>query len=191
MIISIRALAPAAGAALLTLSIAACSASSTPSPAPTPSAAPTPSPGHLTVTGAWARPPIGESGTMAVYFTVANPTGVADALVGAATPIAASAALHETMEMGTPAPSAAGAATAMPSGMPMASPGEMAGGMTGMQPVDRVVVPAGGGVSFAPGGYHVMLEGVTSAPAEGSTFPLTLSFEKAGPVAVTVEVQNR
>ena len=129
---------------------------------------------------------------MAIYFTITNPTGTPDALVGAATPVAATATLHQTMDMGTPSPAASGMGSGSSmGGMPMASSDPMAGGMTGMQPVARVDVPAGGSVTFAPGGYHVMLEGLATAPAVGSTFPLTLTFEKAGQIAVTVAVQNR
>jgi len=50
-------------------------------------------------------------------------------------------------------------------------------GMTGMAMVDAVQVPAGGELSFSPGGYHVMLEKPVRPLQVGATVPLTLSFD--------------
>ncbi len=66
---------------------------------------------------------------------------------------------------------------------------DMGGAMT-MHPVDAVHVPAGGTVSFQPGGYHVMLMGLVSPLQMSETFELTLVFEHAGAVVVTVEVRE-
>ena len=45
---------------------------------------------------------------------------------------------------------------------------------------------------FKPGGYHVMIMGVKNPPLkQGDTFPLTLTFEKAGDVTVTVMVAKQ
>lgn len=52
-----------------------------------------------------------------------------------------------------------------------------------------VEVPAGGEVKFAPGGYHVMFMKVKGAFKEGADVPATLTFEKAGNVAVRFKVQ--
>lgn len=62
-------------------------------------------------------------------------------------------------------------------------------GMTGMQPVDRIEIPAGGTVRLEPGGYHLMLMDLTEMPAVGSTVELTLTFETAGDVVVQAEVR--
>ena len=51
-----------------------------------------------------------------------------------------------------------------------------------------IPVEPGGGVSLRPGGYHVMLLGVGEIPEVGETFALTLEFERAGRMTVTVEV---
>jgi copper(I)-binding protein len=48
-----------------------------------------------------------------------------------------------------------------------------------------VAVPAGHTMTLKPRGYHLLLLGLTAPLAEGSTLPITLTFEKAG--AVTVE----
>ena len=54
--------------------------------------------------------------------------------------------------------------------------------MTGMQPVDGIVIPAGGTVTLEPGGYHVMLVGLTGDLAAGQVVRLTLTFKAAGAI---------
>ncbi len=50
-------------------------------------------------------------------------------------------------------------------------------------------IPAGGSVALKPGGYHVMLIGLKKPLKAGDTFPLMLTFEKAGNISITVSVQ--
>jgi copper(I)-binding protein len=121
------------------------------------------SPGAITVTDAWARtsPSVAMAG--AAYLTITNGTGSDDALLSVSTPAATNPELHETMAMGS--------------------------GMTGMQPVARIAVPAGKTVKLEPGGFHIMLIGLTGELKAGSTIELTLKFEKAGEVKVTAEVR--
>ncbi len=59
-----------------------------------------------------------------------------------------------------------------------------------MRPVEAIPVAAGGTVTLAPGGLHMMLIGLRQALKPGDSFPLTLRFEKAGPVETTVKVGN-
>ena len=47
-----------------------------------------------------------------------------------------------------------------------------------------------GEVVLEPGGYHIMLMGLAHALEEGSSFPLTLTFEKAGSLEIDVPVQG-
>lgn len=115
------------------------------------------------VSDAWVRPPIGPDRPAAGYMTITNPGGEADALVSVSSPIAMSVEIHET------APDASG--------------------MMAMHPVERIDVPAGGSATLEPGGYHLMLMGVTEMPAVGETVELTLTFEKAGDVVVQAEVK--
>lgn len=115
-----------------------------------------------TVSGAWVRPPMGASLPAAGYLTITGGSA-ADALIRAASPVAGEVQIHETM-----------------AGM---------SGMTGMQPVDRIEIPAGGTVRLEPGGYHLMLMDLTEMPAVGSTVELTLTFETAGDVVVQAEVR--
>lgn len=54
-----------------------------------------------------------------------------------------------------------------------------------------IEVPMHGGVTMAPGGYHVMLMGLNGPLIEGETFDVTLVFEKAGEMTVSVPVVAR
>jgi copper(I)-binding protein len=115
----------------------------------------------LTVENAWARPaPAG--GTGGAFFTIHNPVGVADRLLSAQSPLAGMAELHLS---------------------------KMENGVASMVRQDYVEVPAGGELSFAPGGYHVMLMGLKRELKPGDSFPLMLTFEKAGQLTVQVEVK--
>jgi hypothetical protein len=62
-----------------------------------------------------------------------------------------------------------------------------------MQQVPAVEIPAGGGVTFAPMAYHVMLLELKdrSLLSDGKRFPLTMHFEKSGDVTVEVTVQKK
>jgi periplasmic copper chaperone A len=116
----------------------------------------------VSISDAWVRPPMGPNLPAAGYLTITG-GDAADALVAAKSPIASDVQIHETMAGGS--------------------------GMTGMQPVDQIDVPAGGTVKLEPGGYHLMLMGVTDMPAVGSKVQLTLTFEQAGDVVVEAEVK--
>jgi copper(I)-binding protein len=113
----------------------------------------------MMVENAWSRAAIaGRNGV--VYFSVMD-MGGADRLLGADTPVAAKAELHQSSDNH---------------------------GVMQMRPVDAVPLAAGATVTFAPGGLHVMLIGLKHALKEGETFPLTLHFEKAGNVQTIVKV---
>ena len=49
-------------------------------------------------------------------------------------------------------------------------------------------LPAGGHIMMARGGHHVMFLGLTRPLQDGDNVQLTLEFEKAGDIAVTVPV---
>jgi hypothetical protein len=118
--------------------------------------------GGPTVSGAWVRPPMGADLPAAGYMTITGGSA-ADALIGAASPIAGEVQVHETMAGGS--------------------------GMMGMQEVDKIDVPAGGTLKLEPGGYHLMLMELKETPAVGSTVEITLTFEGAGDVVVQAEVR--
>jgi copper(I)-binding protein len=62
------------------------------------------------------------------------------------------------------------------------------GDMASMQRVDGVDVPALGVVTFAPGGYHVMLFGIGPQVKAGDTLPLVARFAKGEPIDVQAKV---
>ncbi|MGF1455620.1 MAG: copper chaperone PCu(A)C [Alphaproteobacteria bacterium] len=120
--------------------------------------------GPLTITDTWARARIGLAPNSAAYFTIENTGARADRLLGAASPAAASVELHEHVN---------------------------ADGVMQMRPVaGGIPVAAGAKTSLKPGGYHVMLIGLTGAFDAGTVFPLTLTFEQAGTITLTVPVKS-
>jgi periplasmic copper chaperone A len=118
----------------------------------------------VAVTGAWARPALPGMTTGVIYLTATNHGRAPDRLLGAATPVAASASLHQSMSMG---------------------------GMAEMTAVrDGLALPPGGTAHLAPGGYHLMLMGLKRGLKVGERFPAILRFAHAGAVPVQVEVRQ-
>ncbi len=109
----------------------------------------------------WARASAGAAKTGAAYVTLTD-QGQPDQLVGASTPVAASAELHESMD-------------------------DM--GMMKMRPITGLPLTPGKPVKLAPGGYHLMLMGLKAPLKAGDSFPLTLRFQHAPPQTVTVTVE--
>lgn len=64
-------------------------------------------------------------------------------------------------------------------------------GMSHMQRVTAVTVPAGETLAFAPGGYHLMLFEPTQSLALGDSVSWTLQCDDEGTLAVTAEVRSR
>lgn len=120
--------------------------------------APTPS---MDVTNVWARATPAAAKSGAAYFTIVNKGASDDRLVAAESPVAGKVELHKTVNDN---------------------------GVMKMLPVDAVTVKAGAKVTFRPGGYHVMLIELKQPLKEGDSFPLALTFEKAGKIDVTVKV---
>ena len=64
------------------------------------------------------------------------------------------------------------------------------GGVMKMRQVEGgIEVPADGMAELKPGGFHVMMMGLTGPLEEGASFPVTLTFEQAGAVTIDVMVQ--
>jgi copper(I)-binding protein len=62
-------------------------------------------------------------------------------------------------------------------------------GVSKMRAIDAVEIPAGQRVTLAPKSTHVMLMGLDSPLVAGQTFVVTLRFERAGELPVTVTVK--
>ena len=66
----------------------------------------------------------------------------------------------------------------------------MEGSIMRMRPVQGIDVKPGEPASLKPGGLHVMLLGLRQPLKEGMSFPLILTFEKAGARSIEVKVQR-
>jgi copper(I)-binding protein len=119
-----------------------------------------PTPGPIVVHDAWIREPIA-GGMTAGYLVIENNTGQADALTGVTIPSSAMVTLHRTTTD--------------------------ASGMTGMSPVNAIHVPAHSEVTLEPGGFHLMIDGLTAKA--GDTVELRLQFENAGTISVQADVR--
>ncbi len=120
-----------------------------------------PAPQVVTVSAVWARATPPGTAVAAVYLTLSGGPQ-ADRLVGAATPRAAMTQIHVVSEVD---------------------------GMARMRPVEGVDVPANKSVALAPQGTHLMLMNLPQPLVAGERFPLTLQFEQAGRIDVSVEVR--
>jgi copper(I)-binding protein len=115
----------------------------------------------LSVADAWSRP-AAAAGAGVVYLTLVNRGPGDDALVSAASPLAARVVLHQTTNVG---------------------------GVSSMRAIASLAIPAGRTVTLAPGGAHLMLEGLKHALRPGDRVPLTLTFSHAGARRVTSTVR--
>ena len=116
---------------------------------------------EIVVEDAWARATPPGFGKGAVYLELANDGRRSTTLVSVDTDRVPRAELHQTIEEG---------------------------GNSRMVHTPEVIVPAGEGVSFEPGGRHVMLMGVEESLEEGEKFTITLNTEDNGAIPVQVRV---
>jgi copper(I)-binding protein len=64
-------------------------------------------------------------------------------------------------------------------------------GVMTMRPLDKgLAIEPGKTVKLAPGGYHLMLLDLKSPLKQGDKVPVTLEFEKAGKVKLSLDVQG-
>ncbi|SDS29957.1 hypothetical protein SAMN05216198_1642 [Halopseudomonas litoralis] len=117
--------------------------------------------GDIHVNHPWSRalPPVAPTG--AAYLVLENKGDRTDRLIGAASTIAGRVELHQHIHQD---------------------------GLMKMQQIDSVEIAPGAQVEFKPGGHHLMLFGLQQPLVEGSSYPMTLSFEHAGEVEVEVMV---
>jgi copper(I)-binding protein len=118
--------------------------------------------GDLTISGAFTRAMLPNAKSGGAYFSIENKGSAADRLVGVSTAAAQLAQVHEMKMEGD-----------------VMKMGEVPGGLE---------IPAGGTVTLAPGGLHVMMMGVGVPFKEGECLELTLKFETAGDVPVVATI---
>jgi copper(I)-binding protein len=116
--------------------------------------------GSITVEHAWARATPKGAPNAAVYLTLVNKGFEVDRLIGASSPVADDIGFHEEREED---------------------------GVVKMRALEEIDVAPGATVVLKPSGRHLMLRSKQQLE-EGEAFPLTLTFEKAGPIEVTVKV---
>ncbi|MFT4074745.1 MAG: copper chaperone PCu(A)C [Asticcacaulis sp.] len=118
----------------------------------------------LNLTDYAMRAALGNNPNTAAYVTITNKGNTDDRLISASCNCATTTTLH-TMTM---------------NGSTM----EMA------EAKDGFVIRSGDTLVFAPGGNHIMLENLTQRPKAGDTVDVTLVFEKAGPITLSMPVSN-
>ena len=59
-----------------------------------------------------------------------------------------------------------------------------------MTPVTQIAVPANGKSTLSPNGFHLMLFGLKSRPAEGDKLMVTLKLDDGTTVPVTAVVRK-
>jgi periplasmic copper chaperone A len=117
----------------------------------------------LTVDGAWARATAGLARNGAAYMTIHNTGAAVDRLVAAASPVAGTVELHAHIKDGD---------------------------VMRMRQVMAVEIAPGEPAVFQPGGLHVMLLDLKAPLKDGEHFPVTLTFEKAGPITISIAVRR-
>ena len=112
------------------------------------------------VENAWARATVPGQQASAAFMTLTAPEGAR--LVGASSPAAGVAELHEMA---------------------------MQGDVMKMRAVSALELPAGQPVALTPGGHHLMLMSLKAPLAAGGTVPVTLLLRDARGAEVRQEVQ--
>ena len=117
--------------------------------------------GDMAATNAWARA-TSPNATVGIAFVTLTGSA-ADTLTAASTPAAAKVEFHRHVQQD---------------------------GLMKMRQQASVEIAAGQTVAFNPGGLHLMLVDLKAQLKPGQSFPLTLTFAKAGAVTVAVTVEG-
>jgi len=119
--------------------------------------------GDLVISQAWSRATPGGAKIGGGYLTIENKGTAPDKLIGASADFAGKIEVHEMTTNN---------------------------GVMKMRPVEGgLTIDPGKTVKLAPSGLHLMMMDLKSPLKQGDKLPLTLQFEKAGKVAVTLDVQ--
>lgn len=118
--------------------------------------------GDLEISGAFSRATLPNAPVGGGFMTITNTGSEDDRLVSVSADFAGDAQIHE-----------------------MAMQGDV---MKMSQLKDGLPLSAGETVTLAPGGYHLMFMGLKQPLVEGTSVPVTLTFEKAGTVTIELAV---
>ena len=120
--------------------------------------------GDLVITQAWSRATPGGAKVGGGYLTIENKGSAPDRLIGGSAAVADKVQIHEMA---------------------------VNNGVMTMRQLDKgLVIEPGKTVKFVPGGYHLMLFDLKGPFKQGDKAPVTLEFEKAGKVSVSLDVQG-
>ena len=120
--------------------------------------------GDLVITQAWSRATPGGAKIGSGYLTIENKGSAPDRLMGGSSDVAGKVEVHEMA---------------------------MSNGVMKMRPLDKgLTIEPGKTVKLAPGGYHLMVMDLKNALKQGDKLPITLDFEKAGKVKVSLDVEG-
>ena len=118
--------------------------------------------GDLVISQGWSRATPNGAKIGSGYFTIENKGTTPDRLLAVSADISGKVELHQMA---------------------------MNNGVMTMRPVgDGLTIDPGKTVKLAPGGYHLMMFDLKSPLKQGDTLPITLTFEKAGKVNVSLAV---
>jgi periplasmic copper chaperone A len=118
--------------------------------------------GDLVITQAWTRATPGGAKIGGGYLTIENKGSTPDRLIGGSADVAGKVEVHEMA---------------------------MNNGVMTMRPLEKgLAIEPGKTVKLAPGGYHLMMFDLKSPLKRGEKLPVTLEFEKAGKVQVSLDV---
>ena len=118
--------------------------------------------GTLVISHPWSRQSPMAADVAAGFMTITNQGPEADRLLKVETPISGVVQIHD-----------------------MKMEGDV---MKMVELPDGIALPPGAAVELKPRALHIMFMGLKSQPGEGESFEATLTFEKAGKVAVDFEV---
>ena len=120
--------------------------------------------GDLVITQAWSRATPSGAKIAGGYLTIENKGSAPDRLVGGGGDIAGKVEIHEMA---------------------------MNNGVMTMRPLDKgLAIEPGKTVKLAPGGLHLMLMDLKNPLKQGDKVPVTLQFEKAGKVTLSLDIQG-
>lgn len=119
--------------------------------------------GTITISQPWARATAPTARTGAGYLTIMNTGKTPDRLTRATCAVATMTGIHEM---------------------------KMEGNVMRMRELEHgLAIAPGATVSLAPDGFHIMLMGLKTPLKQGTTTACTLTFEKAGSIAVQFQVE--
>src|SRR3954470_17327968 len=120
--------------------------------------------GDLVISQAWSRATPNGAKIAGGYLTIENKGTAPDKLIGGSGDIAGKVEVHEM---------------------------SVNNGVMTMRPLDKgLAIEPGKTVKLAPGGYHLMMFDLKGPLKQGEKVPVTLEFEKAGKVNVSLDVQG-